>query len=102
MQDKVWLNIAVVLTSVVGLMAALACYQRRIRPHPEIVRKAMHVGSGLIALTLPWLFDTNWPVLLLTVLASVGLFAVRSVPSLQNNLGAVTGSVVRKTLGEIC
>jgi phytol kinase len=87
---------------VVGLLAALACYQRRAQPHPEIVRKAMHVGSGLIALALPWLFDANWPVLLLAAVASAGMFAVKSLRGLQNNLGAVTGGVVRKTAGEIC
>lgn len=102
MLQSVWLNIAFVLASVIGLLAVLACYQRRARPHPELIRKAMHVGSGLIALTLPWLFDTNWPVLLLAVLASAGMFAVKSLRGLQNNLGAVTGSVVRKTSGEIC
>jgi phytol kinase len=102
MLQSVWLNIAFVLASVIGLLAVLAYYQRRARPHPELIRKAMHVGSGLIALTLPWLFDTNWPVLLLAVLASAGMFAVKSLRGLQNNLGAVTGSVVRKTSGEIC
>jgi phytol kinase len=96
------LDIAVVLTGVVGLLVVLAYYQRKARPHPEIVRKAMHVSSGLIALTLPWLFDTNWPVLLLALLASAGMFAVKSTRWLKNNLGAVTGGVARTTFGEIC
>lgn len=98
----VWLKILLVVLSTAGLMAALSVYQRRYQPHPELARKAMHIGSGLIALTLPWLFADAWPVLLLTILASAGMWAVKYVRALRTNLGAVTGSVVRRTLGEIC
>lgn len=97
-----WLKIILVIGSVIGLMALLSSYQRRYQPHPEIVRKAMHIGSGLIALALPWLFAEAWPVVLLTVMASLGMFAVKYLRGLRHNLGAVTGSVVRNTVGEIC
>ena len=40
--------------------------------------------------------------LLLTILASAGMFAVKYLESLRGNLGAVTGSVLRDTLGEVC
>lgn len=95
------LKIVAVILCTAGLMAGLAVYQRRRSPHPEWVRKLMHMGSGLIALSLPWLFSEAWPVIVLALLASGGMFALKYVRSLRRGLGAVTGSVVRSTLGEI-
>jgi phytol kinase len=98
----IWLKLCSVIAAIVGLLVSLAAVQRRWRPHPEVVRKAMHVGSGLIALTLPSLFDRAWPVALLAMIASTGMFALKSVRGLRLGLGAVTGSVMRNTIGEIC
>lgn len=64
------LKIVAVILCTAGLMAGLAVYQRRRSPHPEWVRKLMHMGSGLIALSLPWLFSEAWPVIVLALLAS--------------------------------
>jgi phytol kinase len=96
------LKITLVVLTTVGLMLALSKYQRAYAPHPEWARKLMHMGSGLIALSMPWLFQEEWPVLVLTMLAVVGMAAVKYVKGLKENLGAVTGSVARETLGEIC
>lgn len=96
------IKIGLLAGCVVGLMLLLSVYQKRRRPHPEWVRKLMHLGAGGIALSLPWLFDENWPVLTLSLLAAGGMFAVTSLTALRNNLGAVTGGVFRRTLGEVC
>lgn len=97
-----WLRIILVVGCVAGLMLALAHVQRKHKIHPEIIRKLMHIGSGLVALSLPWLFHEGWPVFVLTLLATTGMMAVKYLKGLKGNIGAVTGSVVRKTLGEIC
>lgn len=97
-----WLKIGLVLGAVAGLMAGLALYQRRYAPHPEWVRKLMHIGSGLVALSLPWLFDDPGPVILLAVIAAVAMAALKWLAALRDTLGRVTGSVLRSTLGEIC
>lgn len=102
MVDNNWLKIILVLGCVAGLMVVLARRQRQQQMHPEIARKAMHIGAGLVALSLPWLFQEGWPVLILTVLATAGMVAVKYWKGLRENIGTVTGSVVRKTLGEIC
>ncbi|GIV78568.1 MAG: hypothetical protein KatS3mg050_2962 [Litorilinea sp.] len=94
-------KILLTLGAVLGWMWVLAGYQRRRQPHPEWVRKGMHLGGGLIALAMPWLFDERWPVMVLGVLAAAGLGLVRSVRVLREGLGSVTGSVARKTWGEI-
>jgi phytol kinase len=95
------LKIFAVIACTAALMAGLAVYQRRRSPHPEWARKLMHMGSGLIALALPWLFSETWPVIVLALLASGGMFALKYVRRLRSGLGAVTGSVVRSTLGEV-
>jgi phytol kinase len=102
MVDNNWLKIILVVGCVAGLMLALAQLQRKYKLHPEIARKAMHIGSGLVALSLPWLFQEGWPVFVLTLLATTGMVAVKYLNGLRENIGAVTGSVVRKTWGELC
>jgi phytol kinase len=97
-----WFKIILVALSIAGLMLALSIIQRKRHLHAEIARKLMHIGSGVVALSLPRLFTEKWPVFLLTVLAASGMFAVKYTKSLQGNIGAVTGSVMRNTLGEIC
>jgi phytol kinase len=97
-----WLKIGLVLAATGGLMAGLAVYQRRYTPHPEWVRKLMHIGAGLVALALPWLFDDPQPVILLAFVAAAAMAGVKWLAVLRNSVGRVTGSVVRSTLGEIC
>lgn len=102
MVDNNWLKITLVVGCIAGLMLTLAQLKRKYKLHPEIARKAMHIGSGLVALSLPWLFQDGWPVFILTLLATTGMVAVKYLKGLRENIGAVTGSVMRKTWGEIC
>lgn len=97
-----WPKIILVAGCITGLMVVLSIVQRRRHLHAEIARKLMHIGSGLVALALPWLFTENWPIVVLTVLATSGMLAAKYMKRLQDNLGAVTGRVLRNTLGEIC
>jgi phytol kinase len=96
-----WLGIAVVLLALGGLMGGLRLYQRLAQPHPEVVRKFLHVGMGLVTLSFPWLFDQAWPVILLAVLSIVLLASLRLVGALKESLGSVVSGVARASLGEI-
>jgi phytol kinase len=102
MVDNNWLKIILVVGCIAGLLLALARLQRKYKLHPEIARKAMHIGSGLVALSLPWLFQEGWPVLVLTLVATTGMAAVKYLKGLRSTIGTVTGSVLRNTLGELC
>src|SRR5262249_38352975 len=82
-------------------MTALKFYQRRCRPHPEWVRKLLHMGMGLVTLSFPWLFDELWPILVLVVLSVAGMLALRCVRVLKCGLGSVVGGVDRASLGEV-
>jgi len=95
------LGIVLVLAVLLGLMAALKVHARRCGPHPELVRKMLHVGMGLLTLSFPWLFDVLWPVPVLAALAVAHMIAVRRVPLLQQRLGGVVDGVSRESWGEL-
>jgi phytol kinase len=90
-----------VLGVILGLMLGLRAYRRRRSTHPEIVRKMFHVGTGLFTLTLPWLFADAWPVLVLSAVTVLALFALRHLRILKSSLGGVIDGVERESLGEI-
>lgn len=56
---------------VVFLIAEL--WTRIARPPAEWTRKLVHVGGGVIALVLPWVFRSHWTVLALGALSILGL-----------------------------
>jgi len=96
-----WLGIVLVLAALGALMAAVHALQRRGAIEPEVARKAVHLGMGVICLTLPWVFAAAWPVWLLAGLAIAELAAVRLLPALRDRLGQVLGGVGRASLGEL-
>jgi phytol kinase len=96
-----WLNVGLVLAVLSGLIVGLRLYQRCYSPHPEIVRKLLHVPMGLLTLSFPWLFDRPLPVILLAIVAAVALLSLRVYPPLRDRLGSVLGGVERRSLGEI-
>ncbi|HEY1377245.1 MAG TPA: hypothetical protein VGF55_10650 [Gemmataceae bacterium] len=91
-----WLGMGAVLAVLGGLTAGLRFWQVRGGPHPELVRKLLHVGMGLVTLSFPWVFASAWPVVLLCGLAVAGLLLVRLTP-----LGRVLSAVGRTSLGEV-
>lgn len=95
-----WLGVVLMFGALGVWMAALRLLQALAQPHPEVIRKLMHVGMGLTVLAFPWLFDAAWPVVLVIVLSLLLLAAVRLVAGLRAKLGGVLGGVARKSLGE--
>jgi phytol kinase len=95
------LGMLLVMGVIVGLMVCLRAYRRRHAPHPELVRKLFHVGTGLFTLTLPWLFVDAWPVLVLSAVTVLALFALRHLRLLKSSLGGIIDGVERESLGEI-
>jgi phytol kinase len=80
---------------------ALRLLELFVSPHPEVLRKIMHVSMGLIASSFPWLFDQVWPVLLLAVGSIVTLILVRSGISVAGSLRGVLHGVQRSSWGEL-
>lgn len=95
-------RLALVFATVPALLVGLRLYQRRYRPDPEWVRKLMHVGGGLIACSLPALFETAAPVLFLCAATFLGLLALRYLSALKRGIGSVICCVDRRSSGDLC
>lgn len=96
------LGIAGVLAFLGGLFGLLKLLDRVAHPHPEVLRKLLHVGVGLAVISFPWVFAETWPVLLLAGISLVGLLALKYVPRLHSGVGSVMNGVHRPGYGEIC
>jgi phytol kinase len=96
-----WLGIGLVLGVLGALLGGLRLLHKVVSPHPEVTRKLMHIGMGLVTLGLPWLFNDFWPVILLAALSIVLLLSLRLVKALKQGFGTVLGGVDRVSLGEI-
>ncbi len=90
--------IAVVLSTLTCLLLVLKMLGRRL--HPEIARKALHVGMGTICMSFPWIFRTTWPVVVLGILAASSLLALRTLPLLRASFGGALHGIERASLGE--
>lgn len=97
-----WCGILAVVATLAGLFAALKLAERAFHPHPELLRKVMHVGMGLIVITFPWVFHETWPVLLLAIVSAAALATIKLVPRLHHGIGSVLTAVHRPSFGEVC
>jgi phytol kinase len=95
-----WLGMVLVIGLLGGLVVGLRAFQQRFQPHPEVVRKLLHVIMGLSTLTLPWVFAETWPAVVLGVVAFAGLFVLKR-SKLRKNLGQVLHSVDRDSHGDL-
>jgi len=95
------MGVGLVLGVLGALLALLRLFQVLAAPHPEVTRKLLHIGMGMVTLALPWLFDELWPVLVLAAVSVVLLLSLRLVKALKHGLGSVVVGVDRASLGEI-
>jgi phytol kinase len=91
--------IAVVLGSAVVLLSLVAVC-RRFAVGSEVLRKLAHIGTGLLAISFPWLFSSAKPVFLVCGAALLLLIAVSAIPAVRASLGASLYSVDRESHGE--
>jgi phytol kinase len=94
-------SVLLILALSAASMLGLADLQRRRLLDPECCRKLLHMGSGLMALGLPWLFQSAGPVLILAAAAFLGLLAVKRLPALRSRLGGVLEDVGRPSHGDL-
>lgn len=82
-----------------GMMLGLRKLKERL--HPELLRKLLHIGMGLVTLSFPWLFTNLWPVITLAALSSVLMLLLRQSSALRSRFGGVVDGVKRESLGEV-
>lgn len=91
--------VAAVLGAAVVLLGLLTLCRRFITGS-EVLRKLAHIGTGLLAISFPWLFSSAKPVFLICGLALLLLMAVSVIPAARTRLGASLYSVGRESHGE--
>ncbi len=100
MMSMQWIGALSVIVVGIVLLIGLAACQARYPMHPEAIRKLLHVGMGLTALSFPWLFRDIEPVLGVVGAAMVILVAVRKAPYLRR-FGTVLDGVARSSRGDV-
>ncbi len=80
-----------------GLMAVVRHLAGLWQIGPEVQRKLVHIGTGLYALVLPWLFPDRWPVYVLVALTLVVMLVLRMPGS---KLGGTLHGVGRHSYGD--
>jgi phytol kinase len=96
------------LLGILGVLAAfgasflgLRLLEKTVSPHPEVLRKMMHVTMGLVAVSFPWVFDQAWPVLLLAGGSIAALVLVRSDVAATRSMRGILYGVERTSWGEL-
>ena len=96
-----WVAMMIVTLGLLALFSGLRTYQLRFSPHPELVRKLLHMIMGGITLSFPWLFNESWPVVVLASSTIIGLWILKSRQALRQQWGDVLHGVSRNSFGEM-
>jgi phytol kinase len=88
--------------SFAALIGGLRVLRNARAADPELLRKFLHIGMGVVSLSLPWLFNTAWPVVLLGGAFGVGLLAGRSSAFWRRVAGGIICGVKRTSVGDLC
>ena len=84
-----------------GLMAVVKRCAETYDLNAELQRKLVHVGTGLYALILPWLFPDRWPVYMLVGI-TLGVMLILRLPKVaKGGIGSTLHSVNRKSYGDV-
>ena len=94
-------GIASVLLALGVLIPGVKALRARGAIEPETARKLVHLGMGMVCLTLPWIFQEIWPAWVLAGIAVTALVSLRCVTLLRREIGGVLHDVNRASLGEI-
>jgi phytol kinase len=89
---------AVLAAAVILLLLLGLC--KRFAISSELLRKLAHFGTGLLAMSFPWIFSSLQPVILVCGMALVLLSSISSIPAIRLKLGASLHCVNRSSHGE--
>jgi phytol kinase len=93
-------TVAVLQALFLVFLAAVSRAAAREALQPELSRKVLHTGAGLLTLVLPFAFRDLWPVVLLTAMTASALTVIRLLPAMRTLFGAAAYRVGRASYGE--
>jgi phytol kinase len=91
---------AAVLACALAMLFLLRLYRKWIGADGEWIRKLAHIGTGLLSISLPWIFSSRIPVFIICGASIALLLAIRYLPLFRNRLSGVL-DVGRESWGEI-
>jgi phytol kinase len=92
---------AAVLASALAMLFLLRLYRKRTGADGEWMRKLAHIGTGLISISLPWIFSSRIPVFIICGASIILLLMMRYVPLVRAPLSGVLHDVSRQSWGEV-
>jgi phytol kinase len=92
---------AAVLAAALAMLFLLRLYRKRTGAEGEWVRKLAHLGTGLMSISLPWIFSSRIPIFFICGASIALLLAIRYVPFIRGRLSGVLDDVARESRGEI-
>lgn len=95
-------GITMLVTCFVLLICSIRYLQHALDLDGEVARKLFHSIGAVTALALPWLFASEWPVIVVTTLIFIALSVIRGVHGLRESVGRVMHTVDRRSIGDIC
>jgi phytol kinase len=96
-----WIGMGVVLAIGVGMMAGLSAYQSKHTLDPELARKVLHGGVGLLGLSFPRLFESAWPVLGVLGMGMLVISGTKVCKFLRCRLGGPLYGITRASDGDL-
>lgn len=95
-----WIGVAILIPTLLAMLFVVRALRTRLALHPEVSRKAAHVGLGLGLLSFPFLFADVWPVLIIGGATIAVLAFLRWVPAGRAMFGGVVHGVERRSGGD--
>jgi len=92
---------AAVLACALAMLFLLRLYRKWTGADGEWMRKLAHIGTGLISISLPWIFSSRVPVFIICGASMTLLLMMRYVPLVRGRLSGVIDDVERQSWGEI-
>lgn len=96
-----YLSVVAVLSAVIIMLALLRLGKKFVPVSPEQLRKIVHVGTGALAITFPWVFSSRNPVFVVCALSVLLLLGIRYYSPLRKSLSGVLDGVARESRGDI-
>src|SRR5450759_5807487 len=92
---------AAVLACALAMLLLLRLYRKGMGAEGEWVRKLAHIGTGVLSISLPWIFSSRIPVFIICGASIALLLTMRHLPLTRNHLSGVLDGVARESWGEI-
>ncbi len=92
---------AAVLACALAMLFLLRLYRKWMGADGEWIRKLAHIGTGLLSISLPWIFSSPIPVYIICATSIALLLAIRYIPLIGNRLSGVLDDVDRESWGDI-